>query len=74
MRFVPGEQQGWREKLEDLADRIEELPDRVLLYVSDGEAALAAAHGRGVQPTATLVRRSTVEDVFLRLTGRSLVN
>ena len=60
-------------KLEGLADRIEVLPDRVLLYTQDGEAAAAALHGRGVQPESTLVRRSTLEDVFLRLTGRSLI-
>jgi lipooligosaccharide transport system ATP-binding protein len=74
MRFTPGEQQGWREKLADLADLIEELPDRTLVYASDGEAVLAAAHRRGVQPISTLVRRSTLEDVFLRLTGRSMVD
>ena len=60
-------------KLEGLADRVEVLPDRVLLYTHDGEAAAAALHGRGVQPESTLVRRSTLEDVFLRLTGRSLI-
>src|SRR5437763_8736100 len=60
-------------KLEGIADRVEVLPDRVLLYTQDGEAAAAALHGRGVQPESTLVRRSTLEDVFLRLTGRSLI-
>ena len=74
LRFTPQAQPGWRETLSDLADRVEELPDRLLLYASDGEAALAAVHRRGVQPTSTLVRRSTLEDVFLRLTGRSLVD
>jgi lipooligosaccharide transport system ATP-binding protein len=74
LRLMPDVQQGWQEKLGDLADRVEELPDRLLLYASDGEAALAAAHQRGVQPSSTLVRRSTLEDVFLRLTGRSLVD
>jgi lipooligosaccharide transport system ATP-binding protein len=74
LRFTPDVQPGWRDALSDLADRVEELPDRLLLYASDGEAALAAAHRRGVQPTSTLVRRSTLEDVFLRLTGRSLVD
>jgi len=56
-----------------LAERIEALPDRVLLYTSDGEAAAAAVHGRGLRPESILVRRSTLEDVFLRLTGRSLI-
>ena len=74
LRFPPGAQQGWREKLDSLADRVEELPDRLLLYASDGEAALTAAHQRGARPASSLVRRSTLEDVFLRLTGRSLVD
>jgi lipooligosaccharide transport system ATP-binding protein len=59
--------------LDGLAERIESLPDRVLLYTSDGEAAAAAVHGRGLRPESILVRRSTLEDVFLRLTGRSLI-
>jgi lipooligosaccharide transport system ATP-binding protein len=62
------------EELKDLADRIEILPDRVLLYTEDGETALNAAHDRGVRPMSSLVRRSSLEDVFLRLTGRSLVD
>jgi lipooligosaccharide transport system ATP-binding protein len=74
LRFTPGAQHGWRDALSDLADRVEELPDRLLLYAEDGEAVLTAAHRRGVRPTSTLVRRSTLEDVFLRLTGRSLVD
>jgi lipooligosaccharide transport system ATP-binding protein len=61
------------EKLDGLAERIEALPDRVLLYTSDGEAAAVAVHGRGLRPESTLIRRSTLEDVFLRLTGRSLI-
>jgi lipooligosaccharide transport system ATP-binding protein len=58
--------QGW-------AERVELLPDRVLLYTDDGDAAAAEVHRRGLNPVATLVRRSTLEDVFLRLTGRTLV-
>jgi len=61
------------DSLDGLAERIEPLPDRVLLYTSDGEAAAVAVHSRGLQPESTLVRRSTLEDVFLRLTGRSLI-
>jgi lipooligosaccharide transport system ATP-binding protein len=61
------------DKLDGLAERIEPLPDRVLLYTSDGEAAAVAVHGRGLQPESMLVRRSSLEDVFLRLTGRSLI-
>ena len=60
-------------KLEELADRVELLPDRALLYTQDGEAAAAALHARGVRPESTLIRRSTLEEVFLRLTGRSLI-
>lgn len=59
----------------DLADaglHSEALPDRLLVYADDGDAALALVRDRGGQPTTTLVRRSTLEDVFLRLTGRSL--
>ena len=50
------------------------LPDRVLLYVADGEAALDRVRELGLSPVSSLVRRSTLEDVFLRLTGRSLVD
>ena len=61
------------DKLDGLADRIEALPDRVLLYTGDGESAAVAVHNRGLRPESKLVRRSTLEDVFLRLTGRSLI-
>jgi lipooligosaccharide transport system ATP-binding protein len=74
LRFRPGDQHTWVDAVDGLADRIEKLPDRLLLYVVDGEAALSAAHQRGVRPVSSLVRRSTLEDVFLRLTGRSLVD
>jgi lipooligosaccharide transport system ATP-binding protein len=56
-----------------LAERVEMLPDRVLLYSQDGEATSEAVHRRGLVPSSLLVRRSTLEDVFLRLTGRSLI-
>jgi lipooligosaccharide transport system ATP-binding protein len=60
-------------KVQDLdAQRTEVLADRILMYVTDGDAALSAVLGRGLEPMTTLVRRSTLEDVFLRLTGRSL--
>ncbi len=62
------------EKVADLAERVEVLPDRLLLYTADGEETVAKVHERGLQPIATLVRRSTLEDVFLRLTGRTLVD
>jgi lipooligosaccharide transport system ATP-binding protein len=60
-------------KLDGVGDRIERLPDRVLVYSDDGEAAAVAVHDRGLRPETVLVRRSSLEDVFLRLTGRSLV-
>jgi lipooligosaccharide transport system ATP-binding protein len=74
LRFGVGDHQEHARQVEDLGDRVEVLPDRVLLYTSDGEEALARVHERGLQPAAVLVRRSTLEDVFLRLTGRTLVD
>jgi lipooligosaccharide transport system ATP-binding protein len=59
--------------LAELGDRLEVLPDRVLVYADDGEAVLAEVVARGLQPLTSLVRRSSLEDVFLRLTGRSLI-
>jgi len=61
------------ERLAALADRIEVLPDRILIYSDDGDAALARITDQGLDPTTSLVRRSSLEDVFLRLTGRSLI-
>jgi lipooligosaccharide transport system ATP-binding protein len=55
-----------------LVDRVEPLPDRVLLYTADGDALVPLAH-EALKPLSVLVRRSTLEDVFLRLTGRTLV-
>jgi lipooligosaccharide transport system ATP-binding protein len=74
LRFPTGVQETLDGQLDGLAERVERLPDRVLLYADDGEAAVAAAHARGLEPETVLVRRSTLEDVFLRLTGRSLVD
>ncbi|HKR52386.1 MAG TPA: ABC transporter ATP-binding protein [Pseudonocardiaceae bacterium] len=74
LRFRPGDQHNWLAAVNGLADRIEKLPDRLLLYTVDGEAALSAVHQCGARPVSSLVRRSTLEDVFLRLTGRSLVD
>jgi lipooligosaccharide transport system ATP-binding protein len=73
LRFAPGVQETLDGRLDGIAERIEWLPDRVLLYAGDGEAAAVAVHDRGLRPETVLVRRSTLEDVFLRLTGRSLV-
>jgi len=78
LRFGVAEEGGSHEalagKVEDLAERVEVLPDRLLLYTADGEETVARVHERGLDPVATLVRRSTLEDVFLRLTGRTLVD
>jgi lipooligosaccharide transport system ATP-binding protein len=60
-------------KFDGLADRVEHLPDRLLVYTGDGDAAISAIHERGLEPESVLVRRSTLEDVFLRLTGRTLI-
>jgi lipooligosaccharide transport system ATP-binding protein len=57
-----------------VAERVEVLPDRLLVYCSDGDAVLAAIAAAGVHPVSSLVRRSSLEDVFLRLTGRTLVD
>ena len=73
LRFAPGVAETLDGQLEGLAERTEHLPDRVLLYTDDGEAAAVAVHERGLRPEAVLVRRSSLEDVFLRLTGRSLI-
>ncbi|MCI0344043.1 MAG: ABC transporter ATP-binding protein [Chloroflexi bacterium] len=73
LRFPPGVQDALDGQLDGVAERIEWLPDRVLLYAEDGEAVAVAVHDRGVRPETVLVRRSTLEDVFLRLTGRSLI-
>jgi lipooligosaccharide transport system ATP-binding protein len=62
------------DKITDLGHRIEVLPDRLLVYSDDGEEVVAKVHERGLEPVAVLVRRSTLEDVFLRLTGRTLVD
>ncbi len=74
LRFGVGEHEALAEQVADLADRVEVLPDRLLLYTPDGEETLARVHERGLDPVAVLVRRSTLEDVFLRLTGRTLVD
>lgn len=54
--------------------RVDPLPDRILLYAGDGDVAVAEVHRRGLVPSSVLVRRSSLEDVFLQLTGRTLVD
>ncbi len=61
------------EQLQSFADRLEELPDRLLLYTESGEDLLAKIVAANIHPNTSLVRRSSLEDVFLRLTGRSLI-
>jgi lipooligosaccharide transport system ATP-binding protein len=73
VRFGSARNADAAERLAGLADRVEVLPDRVLLYAADGEAVLEQVSRRGLHPATSLVRRSSLEDVFLRLTGRSLV-
>ncbi len=72
LRFAP-ELRPSAEQLAPLVERVEELPDRLLLYTADGEHAQAEVAMAGHQPMSALVRRSSLEDVFLRLTGRTLV-
>ncbi len=73
LRFGLDEHEKMAGKLEGVpAERIEVLADRILLYTADGDAALGAVRARGLEPVTSLVRRSTLEDVFLRLTGRRL--
>jgi lipooligosaccharide transport system ATP-binding protein len=61
-------------KLDGIGRRTEVLPDRILVYTDDGDAAAAELHGRGLTPSSVLVRRGSLEDVFLQLTGRTLVD
>ena len=60
--------------LDELADHVEVLQDRVVIGTDDGDAVVDEVHARGLAPETVLVRRSTLEDVFLRLTGRSLID
>ena len=73
MRFAVGTQEEYAGRLEGLAPRVEILPDRVLLYTDDADATADAVAAQGIVPESTVSRRSTLEDVFLRLTGRTLV-
>jgi len=74
LRFAAGSNEENAPKLGGIGERQELLPDRVLVYAHDGEAALAETHARGLEPESALVRRASLEDVFLQLTGRSLVD
>ena len=73
LRFaLPQEQQAVLARLDGACDRVENLADRVLLYTAHGDEALANVTRDGIEPASVLVRRSTLEDVFLQLTGRTL--
>ncbi|RKR87639.1 lipooligosaccharide transport system ATP-binding protein [Micromonospora pisi] len=74
LRFPTESQEEFAGKLDGLAERIEILPDRILLYVDNGDAALAEVHNRALAPASSLARRSSLEDVFLHLTGRTLID
>jgi lipooligosaccharide transport system ATP-binding protein len=74
VRFPVGVQETMIDRFDDLASRVEALPDRVLLYTDDGEKTMHEVHARGLVPESMLDRRSTLEDVFLRLTGRTLID
>ena len=73
LRFPVGVQETLDGKLDGLGERVEHLPDRVLVYAANGEDVIQDVHARGLAPETTLVRRSSLEDVFLRLTGRTLI-
>ena len=74
LRFPPGDAVVDLDAVDGVAARIERLPDRVLVYTDDSDAALARVATAGLRPAAVLTRRSTLEDVFLRLTGRQLID
>jgi len=73
VRFGTDKNEKFAPQLEELADRMEVLPDRILLYTEKGEELLTKIVDAGLHPVTSLVRRSSLEDVFLRLTGRTLV-
>ena len=74
LRFAAGAMDGAAGRLEGVGGRVEALADRILVETDDGDATVAAVHERGVQPESVLIRRSTLEDVFLSITGRTLVD
>ncbi|HZN77830.1 MAG TPA: ABC transporter ATP-binding protein [Micromonosporaceae bacterium] len=74
LRFNGDPLEAIAEKLVSLGERVEVLPDRILVYAADGDSVADEVHRRGLAPGSVLVRRSTLEDVFLHLTGRTLVD
>jgi lipooligosaccharide transport system ATP-binding protein len=73
LRFGENPLEAYVGKLDGIGDRVELLPDRILLYADNGDAAAEVVHDRRLAPSSVLVRRSSLEDVFLHLTGRALV-
>ena len=74
LRFDAEDHKDFAEQVTGIGKRVEVLPDRLLVYTDDGDEAAAVVHSRGIAPLSSLVRRSTLEDVFLHLTGRTLVD
>ena len=74
VRFGSERNSQMADELRQLCDRVEELPDRILMYIEDGEELLERVYKKNFHPKTSLVRRSSLEDVFLRLTGRTLVD
>jgi lipooligosaccharide transport system ATP-binding protein len=74
LRFDAEDHKDYAEQVTGVGKRVEVLPDRLLVYTDDGDEAAAVVHSRGIAPLSSLVRRSTLEDVFLHLTGRTLVD
>jgi lipooligosaccharide transport system ATP-binding protein len=74
VRFGSSQNTAAAEKLSGMGDRTEILPDRILIYAENGEEILEKIVKLGLSPLTSLVRRSSLEDVFLRLTGRTLVD
>jgi lipooligosaccharide transport system ATP-binding protein len=73
LRFGAEPLEHFAEKLTGIGERVDALPDRILIYTDDGDGAASAVHERRLSPSSVLVRRSSLEDVFLHLTGRTLV-
>ncbi len=74
LRFDVEDHKEFADQVAGVGERVEVLPDRLLVYADNGDEASAAVHSRGIEPLSSLVRRSTLEDVFLHLTGRTLVD
>jgi lipooligosaccharide transport system ATP-binding protein len=73
LRLAEGAEQSPDGRLDGMADRVERIRDRVLLSTADGDRTVAELRRTGVPTRSVLVRRGTLEDVFLRLTGRALI-